>query len=767
MKRNSKKTLSVGTAIMMVLTTAIPAFADTSSASKFPDVTGHWAAGDLTKMTERGIMGGYPDGTMKPEKAVTMAESIKLINKALDLKGSKGTSVITYSDVKKDAWYSDEIAIAVENGYLSKVAPGMKLNPNAPATREQLSSMLAEAMKLTVSDTKILDKFKDADQISPALRMQMAAAVEKGLFGGYEDDTIRPKSVVIRATMSAVANRAITEREAAQIKLGVNDVLVDANGTALSNKTFETVLISPVKGEGVITLEKITAKKIIVMGAESSVVIKGESKINEIEYKAANSKLDIQKDAVVNLLTVKAEAKNSTVSGDGILTKVEISAENFKLNTIGTKFIVMKDVDGVTTNGTKIPAGTSGKTTKIGFDKDVVTGGGGGGGGGGSVTPPVSDIVGTGYSYSPSTLTLTVNSGTISSTTLDSKVPTTVTNLVVAGSSVTIDGITVTGTTTVQELTAPAPSRRNIRARVITTSNVTFTNCKIETLVLNRTGVNLSSEGGSIGSITVTKTAAMHFKNCKITKLTANAASSVFGDSTSTIKDMVVNADGVDSQIESTNPATGTGKVAPITNYKFSATYDGKIVLLDRIAYNGNDKMSFDIVSDAYDQIKTVDNAKIIIKETADTIKSVLNLKSDKAESYITVLDKKITSNTSGNLTVFGDATVKSLIAELSKTTIDGGIVSDANIEKLATQISRFDLSDILSDLGILFPNSELPSQISVTVMGTDISSRKLSNIKETINADLGAVNFKTANGKEVVKVTIGSKSAALVIAVA
>ena len=38
------------------------------------DVTGHWAAEEITWCMERGIVKGYPDGSFQPDKPVTRAE---------------------------------------------------------------------------------------------------------------------------------------------------------------------------------------------------------------------------------------------------------------------------------------------------------------------------------------------------------------------------------------------------------------------------------------------------------------------------------------------------------------------------------------------------------------------------------------------------------------------------------------------------------------------------------------------------------------------
>ena len=408
MKRQFNKAVAVATSAALLLSSAMPVFGAERAIDRFTDVTGHWAVSDLSSMAERGIMGGYPDNTMRPQQSVTIAESVKLINKALELKGSGDVSVIKYSDVKKDAWYSGEIAIAIENGYLSKVAPGEKLNPNAPATREQLSSMFAQAMELKAKDLTSLDKFKDSAKISASFKADMAAAVEKGLFGGYEDETIRPSEKVIRATMAAVANRTILDRELEKtqgIVLGANDMLVDSNGVTVSGKTVDTLWISPVKGEGVIVLENINAKKVVIKGDNTQVEIKSTtaavkerrakvaetgSFIGEIEIFGAKIKLSVGKGATIKLLTLKPEAKQASIAGAGTVEKVVIGADNVKFEIVGAKFEVLKAVVGAVINGQSVAGNTTGSVTTEGIKKDSV-GGGGGGGGGGVAPAPVKN----------------------------------------------------------------------------------------------------------------------------------------------------------------------------------------------------------------------------------------------------------------------------------------------------------------------------------------------------------------------------------------
>lgn len=47
----------------------------------FSDVSGHWAAGYISRLYSMEIISGYPDGTFQPERAISRAEAAKIINR--------------------------------------------------------------------------------------------------------------------------------------------------------------------------------------------------------------------------------------------------------------------------------------------------------------------------------------------------------------------------------------------------------------------------------------------------------------------------------------------------------------------------------------------------------------------------------------------------------------------------------------------------------------------------------------------------------------
>ena len=51
--------------------------------NRFPDIAGHWAEEAILEVAEAGWVGGYEDGTFCPEKNLTRAETMVIINKML------------------------------------------------------------------------------------------------------------------------------------------------------------------------------------------------------------------------------------------------------------------------------------------------------------------------------------------------------------------------------------------------------------------------------------------------------------------------------------------------------------------------------------------------------------------------------------------------------------------------------------------------------------------------------------------------------------
>lgn len=79
------------------------------------------------------LMGGYPDGTFRPEQAITRAEFVSMLAPYGEPAVSDGTD---FADVPAEHWAADAIATAVNSGWLEGFTDG-KFYPDQPLTRTE------------------------------------------------------------------------------------------------------------------------------------------------------------------------------------------------------------------------------------------------------------------------------------------------------------------------------------------------------------------------------------------------------------------------------------------------------------------------------------------------------------------------------------------------------------------------------------------------------------------------------------------------------
>lgn len=82
---------------------------DVENLSTFTDIDGHWAENDISHAATLGWISGYPDGTFGPNKAITRAETMSLVNRVLKRLPEKESDLLStmtvWPDCASSAWY--------------------------------------------------------------------------------------------------------------------------------------------------------------------------------------------------------------------------------------------------------------------------------------------------------------------------------------------------------------------------------------------------------------------------------------------------------------------------------------------------------------------------------------------------------------------------------------------------------------------------------------------------------------------------------------
>lgn len=173
----------------------------------FTDVAAtHWAANVIKDLCEKGILGGYPDGTFKPNVDVTRAEFTKIIVLAVGL-AEENPVTPTFTDVAPGTWYYGYIEAASKAGLVKGYETG-EFRPNAKITRQEIAAILVRA--LGIDDTVYANEktsFKDDQSIAPWARGSVVVAVKEGLIQGYPDGTFGPRKNATRAETCMMVSR--------------------------------------------------------------------------------------------------------------------------------------------------------------------------------------------------------------------------------------------------------------------------------------------------------------------------------------------------------------------------------------------------------------------------------------------------------------------------------------------------------------------------------------------------------------------------------
>lgn len=236
-----KKKLSVILLLAFLMTMVIPVSAFAASFSDVP--SDHWAIQQIDRMNARAIIGGYEDGTARPNNPVTQFEAILMASRMMGLEYDAAKSKGTYLPFKYPDWdgaYGSAVA-AYEAGLIDV----NDFNHSAAASRQWIAKLLIKALnaesEVAGAASQTLS-FGDAGAISSEYLNYVKLAYDKGLIGGYTDGTFKPKNTVTRAEMAAFMCRVEDKRNAAVANVvrgtisAVNGVTVTIDGT--DGKTY-------------------------------------------------------------------------------------------------------------------------------------------------------------------------------------------------------------------------------------------------------------------------------------------------------------------------------------------------------------------------------------------------------------------------------------------------------------------------------------------------------------------------------------------------
>ncbi|MDK2882750.1 MAG: hypothetical protein PWP58_1086 [Bacillota bacterium] len=183
----------------------------------FKDMQGHWAAEAVGRLASMGIVSGCPDGTFKPENAITRAEVTAMVVRALKLAPGSDQDLKFKDKASIPAWARGVVAAAAREG-LVKGSPQpdgtVTFEPARSVSRAEMAALAVRMLEKKVGAVAPAElRFSDANRIPQWARASVGAAVAKGIVVGYPDNTFRPDKPVTRAEAAAMILRLLEAAE--------------------------------------------------------------------------------------------------------------------------------------------------------------------------------------------------------------------------------------------------------------------------------------------------------------------------------------------------------------------------------------------------------------------------------------------------------------------------------------------------------------------------------------------------------------------------
>jgi hypothetical protein len=186
------------------ISTAEPTIAEQPAA--LTDIQQHWARDYIEKLTARGVLQGYADGTFKPDQSISRAEFTLMLARALELPLDENASGNFQDWDTTPAWAKGGISAAVKAGIIKGYDDGT-FRAGQLINRAEMAVMIINAMeqKPPASNTE----FTDNAAIPDWARTAVAQGVQAGLITGKGNNLFQPADQATRAESACMLARLL------------------------------------------------------------------------------------------------------------------------------------------------------------------------------------------------------------------------------------------------------------------------------------------------------------------------------------------------------------------------------------------------------------------------------------------------------------------------------------------------------------------------------------------------------------------------------
>ncbi len=177
------------------------------------DWSDHWAQVDLRIASSKGLLRGYPDGSIKPNAPISRAELVAMLCRLLgeeENAGAAGRLLPIFSDLPSDHWALGYLRVCYEAGLVVGDGDG-KCRPDDAITRAELATLVARTARVLAIPSMPIGAitYADYDQLPDWSIDGVVYASSLGLFRGDENGDFRPRDGSTRAEVVTAVLRML------------------------------------------------------------------------------------------------------------------------------------------------------------------------------------------------------------------------------------------------------------------------------------------------------------------------------------------------------------------------------------------------------------------------------------------------------------------------------------------------------------------------------------------------------------------------------
>lgn len=169
----------------------------------------HWASEVIRELSAKQLVNGINATSFAPDRNVTRAEFAAMLVRALNVEGEATQS---FTDVSKDKWYANEIALAAKAGIVNGIS-STKFAPEDSIKRQEMAAMIVRAYEYALGNklaSSGATKFTDMASAPQWAKTAIQSAFEAGLLNGRSNSRFEPLATGTRAEVAKLIHNLIT-----------------------------------------------------------------------------------------------------------------------------------------------------------------------------------------------------------------------------------------------------------------------------------------------------------------------------------------------------------------------------------------------------------------------------------------------------------------------------------------------------------------------------------------------------------------------------